>query len=292
MPTIRQLEYLVAVVDFGTFTEAAQRSHVTQPGLSHQIKALEADLGGAVLERLTGGVRLTTLGRAVLPHARAVLADVHRLADTASVVVGLSGGTLELSTVTSLSLGVLPDLAKRWRQAHPQVSLRLREYRTMDALLDDLSAGVGDVAIAPTPKGWSGQCTPIGDEELVVVVATEHPLADTQAVRFADLREQPWVRFSDDHGLSTVLDHLAQQAGFEPIEAMRTEQTAAGPLYAAAGIGACLMPSNAISRSAQVHRLHLDPPVLRQVSAFGRTSSDPMTQAFVTLAVRHTRLRE
>src|SRR3979411_180470 len=72
--SLRQLEYFVTVVDEGSFTRAAQILHVTHPGLSHQIQALERDLGGPLLERLPRKVRLTPAGRTALPHATASLA--------------------------------------------------------------------------------------------------------------------------------------------------------------------------------------------------------------------------
>ncbi|NBH11437.1 LysR family transcriptional regulator, partial [Amycolatopsis sp. SID8362] len=75
MTSLRQLEYLVTVVDTGSFTRAAEQLHVTQPALSHQMRALERGLGGPLLERLPRAVRLTPMGRAMLPHARAALAD-------------------------------------------------------------------------------------------------------------------------------------------------------------------------------------------------------------------------
>ncbi|MGW2995209.1 LysR family transcriptional regulator [Streptomyces sp. NPDC001193] len=78
MTTLRQLEYLVTIVDTGSFTRAAELLHVTQPALSHQVRALERDAGGPLLERLPRAVRLTPMGRAMLPHARAALADAER----------------------------------------------------------------------------------------------------------------------------------------------------------------------------------------------------------------------
>lgn len=67
--SLRQMEYFVAVVEESSFTRAAERLHVTQPALSHQIKALERNVGGELLERLPRGVLLTPMGRAFLPHA-------------------------------------------------------------------------------------------------------------------------------------------------------------------------------------------------------------------------------
>jgi DNA-binding transcriptional LysR family regulator len=85
--SLRQLEYFIAVVDEGSFTGAAARLHVSQPGLSHQILALERAFGGPLLERLNRGVRLTPAGRIALPHARASLAHAER-ARQADLAVG------------------------------------------------------------------------------------------------------------------------------------------------------------------------------------------------------------
>ncbi|WP_279583108.1 LysR family transcriptional regulator [Fodinicola feengrottensis] len=113
MTTLRQLEYLVAVVDEGSFTRAAELLHVTQPALSHQIRALEQSTGGFLLERLPRSVRLTPMGRAMLPHARAALADAGRARTAARQVAHLEQGELRLATLYSVSLGVLPQLSKR-----------------------------------------------------------------------------------------------------------------------------------------------------------------------------------
>ncbi|MCM3925654.1 LysR family transcriptional regulator, partial [Frankia sp. AiPs1] len=78
MTTLRQLEYLVRVVDEESFTRAAELLHVSQPALSHQVRALERAVGGALLERLPRAVRPTPMGRALLPHARAALAEAER----------------------------------------------------------------------------------------------------------------------------------------------------------------------------------------------------------------------
>src|SRR5882757_10936989 len=106
--TLRQLEYFVAVVDEGSFTAAAQLLHVTQPGLSHQIQALERELGGPLLERLPRQVRLTPAGRTALPHARASLAHAERTSSSARRASGIETGELHIGTLFSISVGVMP----------------------------------------------------------------------------------------------------------------------------------------------------------------------------------------
>ena len=106
--SLRQLEYFVAVVDEGSFTTAAARLHVSQPGLSHQIQALERQLGGPLLERLPRGVRLTPAGRTALPHARASQAHAERASTSAMRASGVDAGELHVGTLYSISVGVLP----------------------------------------------------------------------------------------------------------------------------------------------------------------------------------------
>src|SRR3954469_13249620 len=119
--TLRQLEYFVAVVDHGSFTRAAELLHVTQPGLSHQIQALERELGGPLLERLPRKVRLTPAGRTVLPHARASLAHAERVSSAARRASGLNAVELHIGTLFSLSIGVMPTAFRAWRRAYPDV---------------------------------------------------------------------------------------------------------------------------------------------------------------------------
>lgn len=91
MPTLRQLEYFVAIVDHGSFTRAAAAVSVTQPGLSHQFGSLETELGAVLIERLPTGLRLTNAGRAALTHARAVISHARWAAEAvarAEIAVG------------------------------------------------------------------------------------------------------------------------------------------------------------------------------------------------------------
>jgi DNA-binding transcriptional LysR family regulator len=131
---LRQLRYFVTIVDEGSVTRAAERLYVAQPSVSQQIKALEAELGGLLLERIPTGVRLTEAGKAFLGDARAALRYSDRAADSARSVLGLHAGELEVATVTSMAYGLLPGVFARWQEAHPGPSLRLREYSHRDSL--------------------------------------------------------------------------------------------------------------------------------------------------------------
>ncbi|MFB8243183.1 LysR substrate-binding domain-containing protein [Kitasatospora purpeofusca] len=302
MTTLRQFEYLVTVVDTGSFTRAAELLHVTQPALSHQVRALEKAVGGPLLERLPRAVRPTPMGRAVLPHARAALADAERLRAAALSAAGLAGGELELATVYSVSLGLLPPVLRAWRAAHPEVRIRLREFAHTEDLRAAMTAGQADVAVGPLPTGWEGPIRELGVEEFVLVLPADEPDepggpgrpdgpgGSDAPVPLAALAGRDWVHYAPGNGLADVLDAACAEAGFRPGVAVRTEQTAAAPLLAAAGLGPALVPANIVPPGFDGLVRRPEPPVRRPLVAYTRTRPDALTTAFVELLSRRVRL--
>ncbi|WAL63566.1 LysR family transcriptional regulator [Amycolatopsis cynarae] len=282
MTTLRQLEYLVTVVAEGSFTRAAEVLHVTQPALSHQIRALEHAVGGPLLERLPRAVRLTPMGRAMLPHAQAALADAERARCAARQAGGLEAGELEVATVYSVTLGVLPPVLRAWRRRHPEIQVRLHEHRHTAELAEAMLAGEADLAVGPVPDQWTGPIRELGVEEFVVVLpATGPPPAPRFALR--ELAGRGWVHYAPGNGLAEVLDAACAQAGFQPRVAIRTEQTAAAPLLAEAGIGPALVPANLLPPQFDGHVVRPDPPVTRRLAAYTRSRPDALTAAFADL---------
>ncbi|MET9297072.1 LysR family transcriptional regulator [Streptomyces sp. NPDC003077] len=293
MATLRQLEYLVAIVDEGSFTRAAERLNVTQPGLSHQFQALEREVGGPLLERLPRGVRLTPAGRSMVPHARAALAEAGRATLSARRAAGVSTGELHLATLYSISSGVLPAVMGLWRRRHPGVRVRLFEHRSADDLAQAMAAGVADVAVGPLPDRWEGTVRHLGTEEFVVVTAADDPLTGrglAPRVRLADLADRAWVHFTPDSGLAQVLDSACAQSGFRPRIAVRTEQAASAVAYAAAGLGPALVPASSVPRHFPEAVLRPDPPVARVLAGYTRTGPDPVAASLLDLLEEHAAL--
>ncbi|WP_214404135.1 LysR family transcriptional regulator [Pseudonocardia lacus] len=282
MFSLRQLEYLVTVVDTGSFTRAAALLHVTQPALSHQVRALEQQAGGRLLERLPRTVRATPMGRALLPHARAALADAERARLAARQAVGLDCGELEVATVYSVALGVLPPALRAWHRAHPDVRVRLIEHRHVDELAEAMAGGQADVAVGPVPEEWEGPVRALGEEEFVVVLPPDDPAArGAGLLDLAELADRRWVHYAPGHGLADLLDRACAAAGFSPRPAVRTEQTAAAPVLAATGLGPALTPSNIVPAGFDGALRWPDPPITRRLVAYTRGEPDPLTAAFL-----------
>jgi DNA-binding transcriptional LysR family regulator len=292
VPTLRQLEYFLAVADEASFTRAAANLHVSQPGLSAQIAALERQVGGRLFERRTDGAHLTAVGRLALPHARSAVASASRVGRIANDSDTDVRGNIALATVYSISLGVMPNVLRLWRAAFPLVDVTLREHRHADELRGSMLRGEADIALGPRPDRWSGPVYDLILEQFVVLLADD-PLIDEigmqDCIPLAMLADRRWVHYSTTNGLSQVLDTACRSAGFTPKAAVRTEQTASAVALAGAGLGPTLVPENIVPQSFTGSVYRPDPPIERQLSFYIRGSGDKLLTRLISEAVPHLR---
>ncbi|HUQ22053.1 MAG TPA: LysR family transcriptional regulator [Gaiellaceae bacterium] len=278
--TLRQLECFLAIAAERSFTRAAARIGIAQPSLSQQIRALEAEVGGALLERLPRGAALTPAGRALLPEARSAVEAAERGARGARTALGLESGEIEIATVRSIAVGILPAALRLWNARHPEVMLRLHEHSNRRNLEESVRRGNGDVAVGPRPVDWAGPVEPLGYEQFVVVVAPSDAIADRGTIRLEELAERRWVLFEAEFGLNEIVMGACARAGFQPRAAVRTSQSEAAARLAAAGLGPALVPDNILPAAFEGAILHLEPPVRRELVAYARTE---WTQAAASL---------
>ena len=279
---LRQLECFVAIVEEGSFTRASQRVGITQPSLSQHVRSLEEELGGAVLERLPRGVALTPAGRTLLPEARAALRAVERGRRGARAALALEAGDLEIATVLSMAVGLLPRYIRLWHERHPDVGIRLQEFRHRSLLEDAVEQGVADFAIGPLPlRAWEGPLEQVSWEEFVVVAPPGDPLASRRRVRLEELADREWVLYHADHGLAGILEEVCRRAGFSPRGTVRTSQAEGAARLASAGIGPALVPDNIVLPGIEGSVLRLDPPMIREVAVYARTELSRTAAAFV-----------
>jgi DNA-binding transcriptional LysR family regulator len=278
---LRQFEYFVAIAESGSLTQAAERLLVSQPSLSQQIRALEAELGGSLFERLPRGVRLTAAGHELLAEARATLAHAQRARRVVRRALELDVGQLEVAVTSSAALGILPAVLRDWQGRHPEIEVSLLEFPHRRALEEAARDGAGDIAVGSTPEDWSGQVRRLGWEEMVLVLPDGDPLLEHDAVAMTELADRRWVHFVRATGLAAVVDFCCAAAGFAPRVAVRTSQVAAAPLFAAAGIGPALVPEHIVPAALQRLVRPATPRPVRAVCAFTRGEWNPLTSAFL-----------
>lgn len=285
--SLRQMEYFLAVVEAGSFTRAAETLHVTQPALSHQLKALERQVGGDLVERLPRGVRLTPMGRAFRPHAELAVRSAAQAQRAARAAAGAEGGELHIAAVHSVAAGLLPPVFARWRRDHPGVELVLHEYARGEDLLDSMDRGVADLAVGHKPPAAGGTARwallPIGEEEVVVVLPPGDPLIGRGAVPLGALAGRDWIRCAMEPVVEgrPFIDLACERAGFAPRTAVRTEHTSTAVRVAAAGAGIAAVPSYAVPDGCRTVRL--DPAWRRGLFVYAREPLDGACAAFAAL---------
>jgi DNA-binding transcriptional LysR family regulator len=174
---LRHLRYFVAIAEERSFTRAAERLWVAQPGLSTQIRRLEAELGIQLFERHTRGVDLTNAGELFLDRARLALAAVEAAAATGRDLEAGVVGTVRLGVATEAGARLVSDLLRRFTDEQPGIELTLLEGYG-GTLWRDLRDGHLDAVVAPT--GYSSadlRTVELGRERWVVVLGTGHPLS-------------------------------------------------------------------------------------------------------------------
>jgi DNA-binding transcriptional LysR family regulator len=289
---LRQLECFVAVAEERSFTRAAQRVGITQPSLSQHIRTLEEELNGAVLRRHPHGASLTPAGRNLLPEARVALRAVERGRRASRAALALEAGELEIATVLSMAVGLLPHHIRIWHERYPDVAIRLHEFRHRSLLEDAVEQGVADLAIGPNPlRAWTGPLEIVGWEEFVVVVARDDPLASRRSVRLDELAAHDWVLYHPDHGLAGIVEHVCRDAGFRPSGTVRTSQAEGAVRLASAGLGPALVPDNVVLPATEAAVLRLEPRLVRDVAAYARTEWSPTAAAFVEVLRADSRPR-
>jgi DNA-binding transcriptional LysR family regulator len=288
--TLRQVAYFLTVTDEGSFTLAARRLRIAQPSLSQQIQALERDLRASLLERTSRGARLTPEGREFLPEARAMLAAAQRARLAVRRSAELETGELEIATVRSLAVGVLPGLIGEFRSRHPGVRIWLREFAHRDDLNGAVMAGLSDIAVGPRPASWPGPVLGLGWEEFVVILPPDDPAAQgADSIRLRRLAEREWILYEPGHGLDDVVLFACAQAGFTPRAAMRTGQAEAAVRLAVSGLGVAMVPINMVPEQLWDMVRHLRPPVVRELSAYTRTHFAPAAEAFAAVVTSGSR---
>jgi DNA-binding transcriptional LysR family regulator len=258
---LRQLEYLIAVAEEANFTRAAERVHITQSGVSAQVRQLEQELGATLIDRSARTARLTEAGTAALPHARSALAAVSALRQAVDEVSGLVTGRLVVGMVTACTITGLFDAFASFHGAHPGVAVTLVEDNSA-ALLSRVRSGTADLALVglagPMPQDL--ETLPIISERLAAAVPPGHPLlAGRSAVPLAELAGYQLVCMPAGTGVRAAFDEACASQGVRLAVTIEASAPAAVADLAARGLGvAVLSETMAAAQRDRLRSLPID----------------------------------
>lgn len=247
-PSIRQLEYAVAVAEQRHFGRAARASAVSQPALSAQVQQFEELIGLRLFERGRRGVLVTPAGARVLEKAREALAVLDELLALAAGAAEPLCGPLRLGVIPTVAPYLLPPLLPAVRRAHPKLQLLLREEQT-ERLVERLEAGELDALLLALPVAGAGlEELPLFEEAFVFLSRRDHPLARTRgaALREAALRDEEVLLLEDGHCLRAQALDVCRRAGAHTPGRIQATSLNTLVQMVANGLGVTLLPERCV----------------------------------------------
>ncbi|GAB3485730.1 LysR family transcriptional regulator [Azotobacter salinestris] len=240
---LASLNAFIAVAETGSFSEAGERLHLTQPAVSKRIAALEQQLQVRLFDRLGREVRLTEAGRALLPRAYRILSV---LEDTRRALNNLNGdvsGRLTLATSHHIGLHRLPPLLRTFTRAHPQVALDIR-FLDSEVAYEEILHGRAELAVITLAPETAApvRAVKVWDDPLDFVAAPEHPLARNAEVSLADVACHPAVFPGGNTFTHHIVRRLFEREGLTPSIAMSTNYLETIKMMVSIGIAWSVLP--------------------------------------------------
>ncbi|MEL7480619.1 MAG: hydrogen peroxide-inducible genes activator [Pseudomonadota bacterium] len=242
LPTLRQLQFLCALADQGTFSRAAEACLVAQPTLSAAIREIEGALGTQLVERGARGIQLTQSGAAAVARARRILAETEDLVAEAREAGAPLTGPFRLGAIPTLAPYVLPPALTALRETYSDLRLYLREDKTAD-LLEGLRARQLDAAIIALPWATPGIETElIADDVFLLAVPDGHPLSEVPHLSPADLIGEQVLLLEEGHCLRGHAEAVCSLPGIQRSEGLSATSLPTMIQMVGGGLGISLVP--------------------------------------------------
>lgn len=281
MLDMNRLRILLAVVETGSVTAAAEQLSYSPSAVSQQIRRLERDVGQPLLQRHARGMAPTDAGQVLSAHARRAVRQLAAAEADLREIAGLRRGQLEFGTFPTVGSSFIPMAVRRFRELYPAVHLTIRSERdaTLLAMLEDGRVGLSML----WDYEWDRRdpqalaLTVLFDDPTVLVVSAEHRLAGRREVDMADLADEEWIIRSNEHPVVEVLRRSSLSAGFEPRISFEANDYQEAQAMVSVGLGVALAPKTAV--------VHKHPRV--RILELGRSAPSRR----ILVAHRHDRVR-
>jgi LysR family hydrogen peroxide-inducible transcriptional activator len=286
-PTVRQLEYVVAVADHLSFSNAAEACGVSQPALSSQVREVEHRLGLSLFERGRGGVSVPEHAEAVIDAARRAIRAVDDVVDAAIDLRGELVGPVRVGVIPTMAPYLLPTLVRELRRRHPRSEPVLTEERT-DGLVRRIELGELDLGLLASPVPGEGlEAVEVAMDEFHLALPEDHPFAGQGSLPAGALAGLPVVLLEDGHCLRDQAIDVCAAVGATAEGAIQGTSLTTLCQMVSAGGGVTLLPASARAVEARagsglVTRPLRDPRPRRLVVLAWRASSPlaPLYRAF------------
>jgi DNA-binding transcriptional LysR family regulator len=253
---LNQLRTFRVIAETLNFTRAAERLNLTQSAVSHQIKALEAELGEPLFIRSKRGVKLSEAGQLVLDDVVRLLDQAEALRERVSRRARSLSGHVRAAAATQAFVHLFAPLFEAFMRAHPGVDLAFRTTVSTDQTVNDILNGNADVGFASLPVYSPAlRVTQLFEDELVLVVAPGHPLGQRDEVDLAMVVRERFILFERGASIRRAADEFFTRAGVQPELALESNDTYFIKLMVERGMGVSLLPAWAVKEEVQAKRL-------------------------------------
>ncbi len=247
--TVHQLRIFKMVADVRSFSRAAERLHLSQPGVSHQVKALSAAIGAPVFEEIGRQIQPTEMGRLLYEHASLILSEFEAAGRAIDELHGLERGQLRLVGDTTVGIYVLPDVLGAFKQTHPGIVLRL-DVGNRQHVYERLLTNEADFAVVG--RTWLRPDVPLTvrpfmPNELIAIAAPGHPLAGANRVSLARLADEPFILREPGSGTRETAEEALAKTGRPVQVAMELAHNGAIKRAVARGLGVAILSRYAVS---------------------------------------------
>lgn len=240
---LRQIQYFIEVAEREHMTEAALALHVAQSAVSKQIANLESELGVQLFIREGRNIRITPIGKIFLQHAKAAVRAISNAKQEIEEFLDPERGNVRVGFPSSLAAHTLPTIISAFREQHPQIGFQLRQG-SYTRLVEAVKQGEIDLALlGPIPtdeKYIEGKILFV--EQIVALIPDNHPMAEAKSLHLNDLRNDPFVLFSNGFVLRDIVIRACAQVGFSPTISFEGEDIDAIKGLVASGLGVTLLP--------------------------------------------------
>lgn len=255
---LRHLKLIQAIAEEGSVTKAGNRLYLTQSALSHQLRDAEEKLGTALFTRLNKKMILTPAGERLLKSAQTILDEMMRAEEDIKQIALRREGLLRLSTECYTCYHWLPSLLKVFNQKYPRIEVQILVEATRvphQALLD----GKIDLALVSSPlRNNKLVYKPLFQDELVVIMSNEHPLASRSFIRAEDFASEHLIIYTTPDE-SLVVKQVLTPAGVKPKKISNVQLTEAIIEMAKAGVGIGVLARWAVAPQVEAGQLRAVP---------------------------------
>jgi len=243
------------LVETKSFSKAARLNEVTQSAVSQQLKAMETHYDMLIIDRNQKKFRLTPQGAALYSTFKEILSLYEKLNCEIQEMRNIVSGTIQISTVNSIGLHELPPYLKSFIKEFPSVNARV-EYRRANLVYEDVLHGTADIGLVAFPLNHKELTTiNFAQDELIVAMNPEHPLAKKKNLTIKDLGGKDFISFEKDIPTRKATDEILSNAGVEISTVMEFDNVETVKRALEINAGIAILPANTVTNESERNQL-------------------------------------